>query len=148
MTVGELCAYCRNWFLRESVRGVFSVRGGVLGEVPGAVPGQYVRLIGSPADDGVYRYPVSGLRDGEFYGAVWLMDVPAAFEELALEIDAWERRSRELLAKAAEGAAEPFRSESFGGYSYTRAEAVGDAPFDWRDGRLGFSARLRPWRKL
>ena len=50
--------------------------------------------------------------------------------------------------KAADRAANPYRSESFGGYAYTAAEDVGDAPFDWRDGRLGFSARLRPWRKL
>ena len=148
MTVGELCAVCRNWFLKDSVRGRFTVRGGVLSDVPGAVPGQYVRIIGSPSDDGVYRWPASGLRDGVFEGAVWLMAVPGEFEALAGEIDAWEKRSREALGKAADRAAKPYRSECFWGYAYTAAEDVGDAPFDWRDGRLGFASRLRAWRKV
>ncbi|MBE6725664.1 MAG: hypothetical protein E7576_10835 [Ruminococcaceae bacterium] len=147
MTVGELCAVCRNWFVKESVRGRFSVCGGVLGEVPGAEPGQYIRVIGSTGSDGVYRYPAVGLRDEVFEGAVWLMAPPPGFVALAREIDAWEKAARGSLEKAVENAGSGFRSESFGGYEYVRGDA-GDAPFDWRDERLGFSARLRAYRKV
>ena len=149
MTVGELCAVCRNWFLRESVRGRFTVRGGVLGDVPGAVPGQYVRIIGSPADDGVYRWPASGLRDGDFDGAVWLMAVPGEFEALAGEIDAWEKRARDALGKAADRAGDSCRSESFGGYSYQKGSALTSKDTGGGVGwRSTFASKLNMWRKL
>lgn len=148
MTVGELCAVCRNWFLKESVRGRFCIRGGVLEPVPGIREGQFIRLIGSTANDGVYRCPAVGLKDEEFEGAVWLMAPPDGFVALAGEIDAWEKSARASLGKAVENAGEGFRSESFGGYEYVREDGVGNAPFDWRDERLGFSARLRAYRKI
>lgn len=147
MTVGELCALCRNWFLVKSVRGRFAIRGGSLADVPGAAEGQYVRIIGSAADDGVCRYPGTGLTDGEFDGAVWLMAPPAEFEALAGEIDAWERKARAAMDRLTDGVG-GYRSESFGGYEYVRSETASDAPLDWRDERLGFSARLNMWRKI
>ena len=148
MTVGELCAVCRNWFVKDIVRGRFAVRGGVLCEVPGAEEGQYIRLIGSRSDDGVYRYPASGLCDGEFDGAVWLMAVPSGFEALCGEIDEWEKKAKAAAESAADGAASPYRSEAFGGYEYRRADGLGDIPLDWRDERLGFAGKLRRWSKL
>ena len=149
MTVGALCAECRNWFLRGIVRGRFRIEGGTLSEIPGAGEGQcpYVRLIGSAANDGVWRYPASGLRDEEFEGAVWLMAVPPEFEELCDEIGEWEERSRMSLEAAAEASLSPYVSESFAGYEVKRREGIGDAAADWRDERLGFSARLKRWRK-
>ena len=104
MTVGELCAVCRNWFVEGSVRGRFSIREGVLGEVPGAAAGQFIRLIGSTSNDGVYRCPAVGLKDEEFEGAVWLMAPPPGFVALAREIDAWEKSARRSLGKAVENA--------------------------------------------
>lgn len=148
MTVGELCAVCRNWFVEGSVRGRFSIREGVLDGVPGAAAGQFIRLIGSTSNDGVYRCPAVGLKDEEFEGAVWLMAPPPGFVALAGEIDAWEKSARRSLGKAVENAGEGYRSESFGGYEYVRENGVGDVPFDWRDERLGFSARLRAYRKI
>ena len=148
MTVGGLCAECRNWFPRAVVRGRFRVENGVLSPVPEAVAGQYIRLVGSAANDGVWRYPAAGVSDEEFEGAVWLMAVPPEFEELSREIDEWEERRRASLEAASEASLSPFVSESFAGYEYRRREGIGDGPFDWRDPRLGFAARLNRWRKL
>ena len=155
MTVGELCAVCRNWFVKDVVRGSFSVRHGVLCEIPGTAVGQYVRIVGSRANDGVYRYPAGSTDDGtdalcdeEFDGAVWLMAPPPEFLRLCRDITAWEEKAGAALDEAAQGAASPYRSESFGGYEYVRRDGIGDLPADWRDERLGFASRLSRWRKV
>ena len=157
MTVGELCAVCRNWFVKDVVRGRFSVRDGVLCAIPGAADGQYIRLVGSRANDGVYRYPAGGGEDGsdaeglsdeEFDGAVWLMAPPPEFIGLCRDITAWEERSGAAAERAMDEAGAPYRSESFGGYEYVRSDGIGDLPLDWRDGRLGFASRLSRWRKV
>ena len=153
MEVGGLCSVCRNWFVRDIVRGRFSVQDGALCEVDGAVPGQYVRIVGSRFHDGVFRYPSCACGDDgcaqtdeEFDGAVWLMAPPPDFLALCRDIADWEAQSGRALETLME--ASPYRSESFGGYEYTRADGTGDLPFGWRDERLGFVSRLNRWRKV
>ena len=58
--------------------------------------------------------------------------------QLADEIAAWEQKN-------GAAAAGPYTSESFGGYSYTRAAASDGRPLGWQD---VFSARLSRWRKV
>ena len=75
------------------------------------------------------------------------MAVPPEFEALCDEIGEWEERCRASLEAAAEASLSPIVSESFAGYEVRRREGIGDAAADWRDGRLGFAARLNRWRK-
>lgn len=135
MSLEQLCRECNNFFeLRdECIRGPFTVEGGCL-ELPGVADGQYVRVKGSVFSDGVHRYPIEGLTDETFGGCVWPMAVPAAFMALSEEVDAWKQ--------AHQGG--EYQSESFGGYSYTRATGE-NGPWSWRD---EFRGELDKWRKL
>lgn len=149
MTLYELCAECRNWFLRGIVRGTFTVSGGLL-ELDDVPDGQYVRIVGSVFNDGVHQCPVSGLADEIFSGAVWLMAVPADFLALLNDINAWEAANKDAIASATAEilSAGPYTSESFAGYTYTKKTSLGDIATSWRDPRLGFTARLNMWRKI
>lgn len=149
MTLFELCAECRNWFLRGIVAGTFTVSGGALGEVSGAQDGQYIRIVGSVFNDGIYKYPVTkDLTDETFDGAVWLLGIPKDFEALLDDINAWETANADAVKNAtAEVLSGPYTSESFAGYTYQKKTGFGDVATSWRDPRLGFAARLNEWRK-
>lgn len=132
--LGEL----HNWFVREVVEGDFTISGGrlLLPDGPALLDGQYLRVVGSVFNDGLHQWPVADLADEEFHGEVWALAVPQEVVDLAGVIDDWD-------AKNAPG---PYVSESFGGYSYTRATngATGQAA-GWRD---RFRQELNRWRKV
>lgn len=144
-------SYLNNWFERNPVtrernvvRGRFEVSGGALLGVPEGFlsEGQYLRIRGSRFSDGLHVWPCSGLADEEFAGSVWALSVPKAVTDLADEVAAWCEEY---------GAAQdsPYASESFGGYTYTKAGASGSQGGSqgatWQS---AFAARLAPWRKL
>ena len=89
----ELCAELKNYFLRDREAdihyGEYEISGGSI-DLPFLLDGQYFRIVGSVLNDGVYQYPVGGLADEEFTGAVWAMAVPPAVVALAVERE--ERR--------------------------------------------------------
>ena len=149
MTMYELCAECRNWFLREIIRGDFRVIDGVLQPVPDVPDGAWIRVVGSLKNDGVYRMPHGDFADEAFTGAVWLMAIPDDFVTLLDDITEWETATAKAVADAsAQILAGPYTSESFGGYEYTRKTGLGDVPTSWRDPRLGFAAQVNRWRKI
>ena len=129
----------RNWFVADKRTGRVRIEGGSL--VPPAgldlKDGQYIRITGSTFNDGLHRWPCTGMTDEEFVGTVWALAVPRAVIDLADEIAAWQQKHAEELDS-------PYASESFGGYSYTRVGGDG-SPITWRQ---QFKARLDPWRKL
>ncbi len=140
----ELCAELKNYFLRDREAdihyGEYTISGGSI-DLPFLLNGQYFRIVGSVLNDGVYQYPVSDLTDEEFTGAVWAMSVPPAVVALAADIEAWNTANAEALAS-------PYTSESFGGYSYTKATTGGvgtSGAFTWRD---QFASRLAKYRRL
>lgn len=140
----ELCAELKNYFLRDPDQdihdGEYSISGGSI-DLSFLIDGQYFRIVGSVLNDGVYQYPVSDLQDEVFTGAIWAMAVPPAVVALAGEIDAWNTANADALAS-------PYTSESFGGYSYTKATTGGvgtNGAFTWQD---QFAARLAKWRRL
>lgn len=140
----ELCAELKNYFLRnqrEDIHnGLFTISGGSI-DLPFLLDGQYFRIVGSVFNDGVHKYPAFDLTDEEFSGAVWAMAVPPSVIALSAEIEAWNEKNAEALAS-------PYTSESFGGYSYTKATTGGvgtNGAFTWRD---QFASRLTKWRRL
>lgn len=140
----ELCAELKNYFLRNREAdihyGEYTISGGSI-DLPFLLNGQYFRIVGSLLNDGVYQYPADGLTDEEFTGAVWAMAVPPAVVALAADIEAWNTANAEALAS-------PYTSESFGGYSYTKASGSsnnGSGGYTWRD---QFASRLAKWRRL
>jgi hypothetical protein len=142
--IGQICAFIHNYFVYGRYGGVFTIENGGIA-LPFLVPGQYFRICGSRLNDGVYQYPVSGLADETFEGVIWEMRVPKDVIELAAEIEDW-------CAANAEALNSPYQSESFGGYSYTKATgaggssgAVGAETYTWRN---QFAHRLNQYRKL
>ncbi len=140
----ELCAELKNYFLRDRDAdihyGEYTISGGSI-DLPFLLDGQYFRIVGSVLNDGVYQYPAVGLTDEVFSGAVWAMAVPPAVIALAADIEAWNEKNSETLSS-------PYVSESFGGYSYTKATTGGvgtSGAFTWRD---QFASRLAKWRRL
>lgn len=135
----ELLRALRNWFVRDKATGRIRVEGGALVPPEGLslADGQYIRVTGSVFNDGLHRWPCTGMTDEEFVGTVWALAVPKAVIDLAEEIEAWQTEHAEELGS-------PYASESFGGYSYTRVGGDG-SPITWRQ---QFKARLDPWRKL
>ena len=126
-----------NWFLvPDGVHaGEFTVQGGQL-TLPFLQTGQYFRVVGSVFNDGLHQYPVADLTDEMFTGSVWALAVPKAVIELAEEIDAWQTKN---------GDPGPFTSESFGGYSYSKATNASGMAVGWQD---VFKSRLNDWRRI
>lgn len=134
----QVLQHLNNWFLTaDGVHtGTFSVQGGQLA-LPFLQEGQYFRVVGSVFNDGLHQYPAAGLTNETFDGAVWALAVPKAVLDLADEIAAWQEKN---------GNPGPFASESFGGYTYSRAtNAQTGQAITWRD---AFRGRLNDWRRI
>lgn len=140
----ELCAELKNYFLRDASKdihhGDFVISNGNI-DLPFLLNGQYFRIVGSVLNDGVYQYPASGLTDESFTGSVWAMAVPPSVVALSDEIDEWNESNADALAS-------PYTSESFGGYSYSKASggsSSGNGAFTWKD---QFAGKMSIWRRL
>lgn len=131
--------HLHNWFPVEGAArsGAFEIVSGEL-RCEFLAPGQYYRIVGSVFNDGLHRYPcdeIDCLTDEVFEGEVWPLAIPKAVMELAGEIDAWN----------AANPATDKTSESFEGYSYTRAGGQSGFAGGWQS---AFRARLNAWKKV
>ena len=112
--ISAICAEVRNYFCRaEDIHhGEFNISGGEM-PLDFLKEGQFFRIVGSTFNDGIYQYPAAVLTDETFAGAVWAMRIPPAFIALADRI--------KVYAESDAAKPTPYTSESFGGYSYTKA---------------------------
>ncbi len=137
----EVCAEIRNFFLthrEEDIHsGTYKIENGTL-TLDFLLDGQYFRIVGSALNDGVYQYPATDLQDEEFEGAVWAMSVPRSFLTLVDEIESWCSNNADALAG-------PYTSESFAGYSYTKASGKNGGGYTWKD---QFATRLNAYRRI
>lgn len=133
--------HLKNWFIvPEGIHaGTFAVEGGSIA-LPFLSEGQYYRVIGSIHNDGLHQYGTGEQMTNEtFEGTIWALAVPSAVVSLADEIKAWN----EKYGKVVTG---PYLSESFAGYSYTRAtDEKSGGPVTWEG---VFRARLNQYRRL
>ena len=137
MDLTNLCAELRNYFETEKRFGTFTISGGSISPSDFLQDGQYFRIVGSVFNDGVHRHPAHDLTDETFDGAVWAMAVPPAVVELLQKIQEFEA--------ATANAPTAYISESFGGYTYTKATDANGLPVGWRS---VFKSELNRWRKL
>lgn len=150
----KCCLFCHNYFVRVGFPGTYTVSGGTISPCDFLKDGQRFHVVGSDLNDGVYTWHVNGiknddddadaeLQDETFIGTILPMAVPKAFIELAEEIALWDEQ---YGAKALS----PFQSESvIGVYSYTKAQASGDAvsggsSLTWQ---TAFRSRLLPYMR-
>lgn len=136
--LNEICADIRNYFVAEIHNGTFEIVNGNILPLDFLKSGQYFRIVGSAFNDGVYRNDGNlQLTDEVFGGSVWAMNVPPAFIALADEIKAF------CESDAAKPSA--YTSESFGGYSYSKATDANGVPISWQS---VFAKRLNPYRRI
>lgn len=114
--------------------GNFEISSGTV-NIPSLKPGQYFWIDGSIFNDGLHKYPATGLMDETFTGTISPAAIPKAVEALASEISLWVEKHPVT----------DLTSESFGGYSYSRASGKDGAPISWAD---AFRPQLNRWRKL
>lgn len=140
--VGDVLASVNNRFEGAPVKGLWSVSAGKLVPASGQelplASGQWYVIAGSALNDGLHKRGAGGLADEEFDGTVTPLRIPRDLLDLVEEIDAWEEGQA--------GASGPYASESFGGYSYSRAtDPATGLPMTWQ---AVFRSRLNRWRKL
>ena len=109
--------HLKNWFVvpRGVHEGIYKIENSSL-ELPFLQDGQYYRICGSVFNDGLHKYGDSAdrLQDETFSGTVWALAIPKAVVELSEKIEEWQKKNGDAVAS-------PYSSESFGGYSYTKA---------------------------
>ena len=130
----------RNWFpVKGGISsGTFTIKDGGI-TLPFLADGQYFRICGSVFNDGLHQYNVLDLIDETFNGTIWALAIPKAVIELADEIQKWQEKNGEASVS-------PYQSESFGGYSYSKAtDAETGGAVTWQS---AFKQQLSAWRKI
>ena len=129
-----------NWFPVKGgiYSGTFTIKDGGI-TLPFLADGQYFRICGSVFNDGLHQYNVLDLIDETFNGTIWALAIPKAVIELADEIQKWQEKNGEASVS-------PYQSESFGGYSYSKAtDAETGGAVTWQS---AFKQQLSAWRKI
>ena len=144
--------YLHNYFYRFKEKGTFTINFNSVTiegkDLKGKyATGQYVRIKGSAANEGIYRVAAvkeddlpgitleGCLSDEEFTGYICSLGVPKSFVELSNDIQSYIKENK----------TEDIISESFGGYSYTKANTSSSGLTGWQ---LAFKSRLAPYRRM
>ena len=125
--------YLNNWFAVGRYDDTYTIEDSGI-TLPFLANGQYFRIVGSLFNDGVYQYPAE-LTDETFDGSVWALAIPKSLLSTVDEITAWTAKNGDSGA---------YTSESFGGYSYSKATNSKGVAVGWRE---VFAAQLAPWKK-
>ena len=133
----EVCRELRNYFIKKVYEGSFVIENGAIALDGKISNGQYYCISGSVFNDGVHKYGDVVLTDEAFDGEVWVMAVPPSVIALAERIGAY--------AKSDGAKPSAYVSESFNGYSYTKATGTDGAPIPWQK---VFKKELNAWRKI
>ena len=144
--LNEICEHLNNFFdtrdgeYIDCTADTFTISNGVISPLSSSlIAGQYIRIVGSLLNDGIYLLPsnftISTLVNETFTGAVFGLAIPRDLVTLDSEITAY------VAANPASG----YVSESFGGWSGTKATGSNGAPLSWKS---VYAARLNRWRKL
>ena len=139
----EVLRYLNNYFFRFKEVGNFTIENNkIIGLKGKYIKGQYLLIEGSILNDGVVKVE-NIVGDGmhlekpfneEFKGTVYSLAIPQAVISLVDEIDSWKEENKKTNIV----------SESFEGYSYSRANTNGQVA-TWKD---VFKEELRGYRKI
>ena len=134
--------HLKNWFAVPGgvYEGTYTIDYNTL-ELPFLQDGQYYRICGSVFNDGLHKYGDIDdiLKEETFTGTIWALAIPKAVVEMAAKIEEWQTKNADAVAS-------PYSSESFGGYSYTKAtDSTTGAPATWE---TVFRSQLNPYRKI
>ena len=136
----QVLMHLNNWFLMPNGvhEDTYTIQDGSI-TLLFLVKGQYFRVCGSVCNDGLHQYPAENMVDETFDGTIWALAIPRTVIDMACEIEAWQEKNGEVSVG-------PYQSESFGGYSYTRAtDSKTGGAVTWE---TAFRSRLNSYRKL
>lgn len=142
----EICEHLHNFFdsrdgeYIDRSADTFTISNGVISPLSSTlIAGQYIRIVGSLLNDGIYLLPsnftISSLVNETFTGAIFGLAIPKDLVTLDSEITAY------VAANPASG----YVSESFGGWSGTKATGANGAALSWES---VYAKRLNRWRKM
>lgn len=147
--LNEVLTYLKNYFEVDKLYGDFTIQDGYIKYADGReIPignGQYIRVMKSIYNDGVYKHfddtPMDFTENETFNGAVWRLAIPKDVIATVDEITAWRGKYEQIDSPAMS----PYTSESFNGYSYSKNTSNGLEGGSWLD---VFASRLKRYRKL
>lgn len=143
----DILGYIHNWFVREEIPvSDCVISSGTLPEAISIPDGAWYRIQGSYLNDGMHLKggEDEGLSDETFSGLITIHAIPKPLLALAEEVSVWNDKYGGV-------ANSPYQSESFGGYSYTKASggsgsrSNGSVASGWQS---AFAGRFTKWRKL
>lgn len=139
----EVLRYLNNYFFKFKEVGNFTIQNNkIIGLKGKYIKGQYLLIEGSVLNDGVVKVEtVVGNEitleksfNEEFKGVIYSLAIPQAVISLVDEINLWKADNKKT----------DIISESFEGYSYSRANSNGQVA-TWKD---VFKEELRGYRKV
>ena len=137
--IKQVLDYIHNYFIKDTYIDNFTIENNSIDLSDFLITGQYFMITGSVLNDGVYQYPAANLVDENFKGTIYSLAIPRDVLDLVAEIETWQDNNKSSLES-------PFQSESFGGYSYSKASSGSNGSIlTWRD---VFGSRLNAYRKL
>lgn len=148
----EVCNFIHNYFEVAQISGEFQIANGAIDLDDFLRFGQRFRIVGSSLNDGIYTYRMDGvynddnteltaLDDETFIGVIYAMSIPRNVMQIVDDIKTWVEKNKDALDS-------PYTSESFGGYSYTKASGSGSnagGALGWQD---LFRSKLNAYRKI
>ncbi len=149
----QVLEFIHNRFTQKPHVGTYKIVDGVISPLDFLIEGQRFWIVGSTLNDGVYTYHESGctndddnevvsFEDEEFGGTICGLAVPKAVLNITNEIADYEAKYGGLNNS-------PYTSESFGGYTYSKAvRTVGAGAGTAAGWQQVYGDRLNTWRKL
>ena len=139
VSVAQIMREVRNYFPCERIHGEWTLAGGVLSGSDALRPGDWIAVLGSEYNNGVYQLDAAASLprgvDEEWTGDIVRLAPPSDFLALCEEIAAWAQHHSPDSALR----------ESFGAYSVTRAASPDGRPLGWQS---VFAADLAPYRRM
>jgi len=144
--------YLNNFFyIRDNSKGTvvyetgeYEIKSGIITAKNKYLVGQYIRVMGSILNDGVYivsddLITLQNTTDEIFEGTICPLRIPRDFLSLVADIESFEERASKSKNRGT------VTSETFAGYSYTVATNSEGLPNTWKD---VFADRLSTYRKM
>lgn len=134
-----VCKHINNYFIHSYERGKFIISDNAILIKTKPIVGQYIRIYGSALNDGIYKVTevenasggfsidLEDSSDEEFEGVICLLAIPKEFINLVGEISEFMEEEKNDPSNPA------LTSESFGGYSYSRATASNGTAASWQE---------------
>lgn len=150
----EVCDYVHNYFESGvAYNDTYEIADGSINLDSILKDGQRFKLCGSAMNDGIYTYFHGGevydddgtklvaMASETFTGSIVPMNVPVLFTNMVKDIKEWQERNQAIIES-------PYQSESFGGYSYTKANASGSGGSGLLSWKSVFGSKLNAYRKI